>query len=379
MLMEAKISLLTAMAIKSKECEMENYDIDIYGNPIKVKKPSREFKGQSLIYFPKSYVVIDLETTGFDPKCNEILEIVALRYENNEKIAEFSKLIKVSFLPSFITEFTGINEDMIKNCNDISQTLKEFDDFLKSGDILVAHNAHFDINFLYDNFMCYLNKPFSFDFVDTMRLSKLINQELAHHRLKDLCNQYNICYENAHRGEKDCELTHLCLMELKKANNSVSIHHHKDTITIRYFPDIYASAGFGNANENENFQLINIDKAFLTDVLGVPYKTQYNMIKIYGESMEPFIQNGSFIIIDTTKNSLDKIRNADVVIFRKDDELFCKRILKNAFDDDIVISSDNFNFGDKKIKKSALKNYVFIGVVVCSCNAKIFLNQIERV
>ncbi|EIB9684369.1 3'-5' exonuclease [Campylobacter jejuni] len=141
---------------------MENYDIDIYGNPIKVKKPSREFKGQSLIYFPKSYVVIDLETTGFDPKCNEILEIVALRYENNEKIAEFSKLIKVSFLPSFITEFTGINEDMIKNCNDISQTLKEFDDFLKSGDILVAHNAHFDINFLYDNFMCYLNKPFSF-------------------------------------------------------------------------------------------------------------------------------------------------------------------------------------------------------------------------
>ncbi|ECK8511015.1 3'-5' exonuclease, partial [Campylobacter coli] len=95
---------------------MENYDIDIYGNPIKVKKPSREFKGQSLIYFPKSYVVIDLETTGFDPKCNEILEIVALRYENNEKIAEFSKLIKVSFLPSFITEFTGINEDMIKNC-----------------------------------------------------------------------------------------------------------------------------------------------------------------------------------------------------------------------------------------------------------------------
>ncbi|HHS6757409.1 TPA: LexA family transcriptional regulator [Campylobacter jejuni] len=167
--------------------------------------------------------------------------------------------------------------------------------------------------------------------------------------------------------------------ELKKANNSVSIHHHKDTITIRYFPDIYASAGFGNANENENFQLINIDKAFLTDVLGVPYKTQYDMIKIYGESMEPFIQNGSFIIIDTTKNSLEKIRNADVAIFRKDDELFCKRILKNAFDDDIVISSDNFNFGDKKIKKSALKNYVFIGVVVCSCNAKIFLNQIERV
>ncbi|ECP7307893.1 3'-5' exonuclease [Campylobacter coli] len=116
---------------------MENYDIDIYGNPIKVKKPSREFKGQSLIYFPKSYVVIDLETTGFDPKCNEILEIVALRYENNEKIAEFSKLIKVSFLPSFITEFIGINEDMIKNCKDLNsekflKTIYWFKQIIKS-------------------------------------------------------------------------------------------------------------------------------------------------------------------------------------------------------------------------------------------------------
>ncbi|EHD9160359.1 S24 family peptidase [Campylobacter jejuni] len=153
-----------------------------------------------------------------------------------------------------------------------------------------------------------------------------------------------------------------------------------NTISIRYFPDIYASAGFGNTNENENFQIINVDKTFLTEVLGVPYKTQYDMIKIYGESMEPFIQNGSFIIIDTTRNSLDKIRNGDVVIFRNsNNELFCKRILKNAFDDDIVISSDNFNFGDKKVKKSALKDHVFIGAVICSCNAKIFLNQIERV
>ncbi|EOI5178180.1 S24 family peptidase [Campylobacter jejuni] len=165
---------------------------------------------------------------------------------------------------------------------------------------------------------------------------------------------------------------------LKNKQNNYNIKS-TDTISIRYFPDIYASAGFGNTNENENFQIINVDKTFLTEVLGVPYKTQYDMIKIYGESMEPFIQNGSFIIIDTTRNSLDKIRNGDVVIFRNsNNELFCKRILKNAFDDDIVISSDNFNFGDKKVKKSALKDHVFIGAVICSCNAKIFLNQIEK-
>lgn len=150
--------------------------------------------------------------------------------------------------------------------------------------------------------------------------------------------------------------------------------------SIRYFPNVYASAGFGNANENESFQLIKIDKAFLTEVLGIPYKTQYDMIKIYGNSMEPFIQNGAFVIIDTTKNTLEKIRNADIVIFRnKNDELFCKRIRKNACGDEFIISSDNVDFKDEKIKKNILKEYVFIGVVVCVCNAKIFLNQIERV
>ncbi|EAL0061574.1 S24 family peptidase [Campylobacter lari] len=153
----------------------------------------------------------------------------------------------------------------------------------------------------------------------------------------------------------------------------------KDTVSIRYFPNVYASAGFGNDNSDENFQTICLDKNFLVEILGIPYTTQYDMIKIFGDSMEPFIQNGSFVIVDTSKNSLDKIKNADVAIFRYDGELFCKRIRKNVLDDEIIISSDNIGFEDKKIKKSALKDYVFLGVVICSCNTKIFLNQIERV
>ncbi|EAL0271751.1 S24 family peptidase [Campylobacter lari] len=153
----------------------------------------------------------------------------------------------------------------------------------------------------------------------------------------------------------------------------------ENIIKIRYFPNVYASAGFGNGNSDENFQTIYLDKNFLVEILGIPYKTQYDMIKIFGDSMEPFIQNGSFVIVDTSKNSLDKIKNADVAIFRYDGELFCKRIRKNVLDDEIIISSDNIGFEDKKIKKSALKDYVFLGVVICSCNTKIFLNQIERV
>ncbi|TKX30511.1 peptidase, partial [Campylobacter estrildidarum] len=55
-------------------------------------------------------------------------------------------------------------------------------------------------------------------------------------------------------------------------NNIKNFITQENQIEFRYFPDIYASAGFGNTNENENFQIINVDKTFLTEVLGVPYK-----------------------------------------------------------------------------------------------------------
>lgn len=65
-------------------------------------------------------------------------------------------------------------------------------------------------------------------------------------------------------------------------------------------------------------------KIFLKEILDIPIKKSYDIIKINGDSMEPILSNGDFIIIDRSKNSLETISNADIVIFRKNDDLFCK-------------------------------------------------------
>lgn len=205
------------------------------------KRKVRELKGNSLIDFPDNYVVLDIETTGLDPKFDSIIEIGAIRYQNGKEIGRFSELVKpdayyyldeedikqtsdycvvdgepIQYINSFITDLTGITNKMIENARDEKDVLKDFDDFL-SEDIIIGHNVNFDINFLYDAFEYNLDKPLSNDFVDTMRIARRILKELKHHRLRDITEYYNINYEGAHRAVNDCMITDNCLKCLQES------------------------------------------------------------------------------------------------------------------------------------------------------------------
>lgn len=67
-----------------------------------VKRPN---KGNSLIAFPDSYVLLDTETTGLDPEYDRIIEFAGIKVKNNEIIDKFQTLIKPPYkIDSFITE-----------------------------------------------------------------------------------------------------------------------------------------------------------------------------------------------------------------------------------------------------------------------------------
>ncbi|EEN9639772.1 S24 family peptidase, partial [Campylobacter coli] len=91
------------------------------------------------------------------------------------------------------------------------------------------------------------------------------------------------------------------------------------------------SAGLGTSSQSEEIKIVSVDENFLKEILDIPIKKSYDIIKINGDSMEPILSNGDFIIIDRSKNSLGAISNADIVIFRKNDDLFCKKIKKEPF------------------------------------------------
>lgn len=179
-------------------------------------------KGKNLIAFPDKYCVIDIETTGLSPDFDSIIEVSGILFENGQEVSHYTSLIKPdsvyddgSYIDDFIEDLTGITNEMLSSAPDPQIVLREFKDFI-SDNILVGHNINFDINFLYDNFQQYLSSTFSNDFIDTMRLSRILHPEESHHRLIDLSERYDIDYSNAHRSLTDCQITELCYEHLKE-------------------------------------------------------------------------------------------------------------------------------------------------------------------
>ena len=83
--------------------------------------------GKNLTKFIDDYVLVDIETTGFSPINDEIIEIGAIKVENNKIVKQYDELIKIDkILPQKITELTGITDNMLKNGKLPNIVLEEF-------------------------------------------------------------------------------------------------------------------------------------------------------------------------------------------------------------------------------------------------------------
>lgn len=171
------------------------------------EKIERTLKGKSTIDLLSNYIIFDIETTGLDSSYDEVIEIGAIKVKNNKIVSKFNSLVKPkNEIDEYITELTGITNEMVKDAPTIEEILPDFMNYI-GNDILIGHNVNFDINFIYDNL--YRNKfdVLTNDFIDTMRISRKLLPELPHHRLIDLAKYFKIDSTNNHRSLKDCEIT----------------------------------------------------------------------------------------------------------------------------------------------------------------------------
>lgn len=189
-------------------------------------------KGNSLIEIPSSFTVIDIETTGLDPRYDEIIEIGAIKIENGKIIDTFESLIKPNgsyyyddedneifeYVNDFITNLTGITNEMLETAPEIVDVLPKFIDFIKD-DILIGHNVNFDINFLYDVLEDNLEYILTNNFVDLMRLARKVYPDYKNHKLITIATNLKINTDNSHRALKDCLITYKCFQELSNHLN----------------------------------------------------------------------------------------------------------------------------------------------------------------
>lgn len=176
--------------------------------------PTRLHKGQSVLTLLDDYCVIDIETSNNGRQFGEIVEISALKVRSNQIVSTFDYLIKPTCpIDSWAQSIHHISNEMVKDKPSIATVYPLFMDFIQH-DLLVGHNIHFDINFIYDYHQELNQKPLSNDFVDTLRLARLTLKGLPSYSLSNL-NQYFGFNPTIHRALSDCVATHHLYQILK--------------------------------------------------------------------------------------------------------------------------------------------------------------------
>ncbi|MEG1311586.1 MAG: PolC-type DNA polymerase III, partial [Romboutsia sp.] len=156
----------------------------------------------------QSFVVFDLETTGFSNTNDKITEIGAVKIENFKVVDKFSELINPQKDISYkIQELTGITNDMVADKPTIEEVLPKFIEFIGDS-VLVAHNAEFDMGFIIEKCR-QQNIQFSNKSVDTLTLSRILLPDLKRHRLNVVAKALGITLLNHHRAIDDAQATAL--------------------------------------------------------------------------------------------------------------------------------------------------------------------------
>ncbi len=160
-------------------------------------------KGQSL---EGTYVVFDLETTGFSPIKDKIIEIGAVKVENGVIRDHYSTFVNPGVpIPFQITQLTSITDQMVMGSPDIETVLPEFLEFVGDA-VLVAHNASFDVGFIEQNCRYQDIEP-DFTSVDTVALARILLPTLSKFKLNVVAKALNISQEHHHRAVDDARVT----------------------------------------------------------------------------------------------------------------------------------------------------------------------------
>ncbi len=149
-----------------------------------------------------SYVSIDLETSGLDPRQDRILEIAAIKVIDGEVTDAYETLVDAGVhLSERIVSLTGINEEMTRKGAELSAAIRRCVEFIGELPIL-GHYIHFDYSFLK---RAAVNHGLTFEKegMDTLKIARKALPQLESKGLASLCAFYRIPLENHHRAMAD--------------------------------------------------------------------------------------------------------------------------------------------------------------------------------
>jgi DNA polymerase-3 subunit alpha (Gram-positive type) len=149
------------------------------------------------------FIVFDIETTGFNPHKEDLLEIGAVKIQNGKQLAEFHTLVRPGkAISEEIQKLTGITPQMTQDAPLPDQALEKFGEFC-TGAVLVAHNARFDVGFIKNKMQQYWERPFNPAFLDTLGLARAVWPNFKSYRLNTVAKELGLKLDKHHRAVDD--------------------------------------------------------------------------------------------------------------------------------------------------------------------------------
>ena len=178
------------------------------------------------VMLDQTYVVFDFETTGFNAGgADSIIEIGAVKIKDGMIIEKYDELINPGRpLPEKIVEVTNITDNMLADKDNEENAVKRFVEWF--GDCpMVAHNAKFDVSFLEMAYRKYNLGIFTNPVIDTLELSRTMDNTYARHSLSALVKRYEVPWDESshHRGDYDAEGTALVFYKMMKKLSNLNI------------------------------------------------------------------------------------------------------------------------------------------------------------
>ena len=197
-----------------------------------VVRPNKE------VMLDQTYVVFDFETTGFNAGgADSIIEIGAVKIKDGQILEKYDELINPGRpLPQKIIDITNITDAMLEGKDNEENAIKRFIDWF--GDCpMVAHNAKFDVSFLEMAYKKYNLGTFTNPVIDTLELSRTMDNTYARHSLSALVKRYDVPWDESahHRGDYDAEGTALVFHKMLKklSNRNIETMDQLDTLVSK--------------------------------------------------------------------------------------------------------------------------------------------------
>ncbi len=168
------------------------------------------------------YSIVDIESTGGAYKGEKIIDIAIYNFDGTKITKVFSSLVNPGIgIPSFISQLTGISNEMVKDAPKFEEIAKDVVDLTKD-QVFIAHNVQYDYNIIKQEFKR-IGYRFERKKLCTVRLSELLFPDRESYNLGTLCKDLGIEIQDRHRAAGDAEATVGLFDFLMKIDNAPSI------------------------------------------------------------------------------------------------------------------------------------------------------------